>query len=110
MSCKLLAPGLNQAQYKNVSTPRVNRFGQYGYQGGAPIVVAINHPLADEVHFVSGVPDATSVTLSFFKDGTWVTGVVTEFEDFVGPVAVDTRTYLAVPPARLATFLSVYAS
>lgn len=93
-----------------MSTGSFDRFGQYGYQGGAPIAVAINHPLADEVHFVSGVPDATSVTLSFFKAGVWVTEVVTEFEDFVGPLAVDTRTYLAVPPARLAAFLSDYAA
>jgi hypothetical protein len=84
----------------------------YGTRSHVVAVEPIRHPMADEISIALGDNGYCNfpytVELAFFKNGEWVTDILSEFAAFADGLAGDTLVYARVPVLDFAQFITNY--
>ena len=84
-------------------------FGKPGHIG-APHIIYIKHPLADEVSYFQEPMSDKYCECAFFLEGEWVVETIAELADYAEPEGGGTRVYRYIPRDTLNDFLWKYSA
>jgi hypothetical protein len=93
---------------RKVSHRQPYPFGKKGYAGNS-IRMRLDHVQAESISYFVEPMDENFFEVAFFKNGNFVTELVSEFESYAEPDVGDTRVYRFVEKDVLENFLKDHA-